>query len=209
MPIQAKLMLELLLMHLHMSFDELQLFAGKEGEEEARRVYPALQQWVSSREARQAVWHAGQIIHAAKQLPSHELREFYAIAVYHASLAFWAYGVLSMPARHEARASNTNREGNELVWLDGDETPATKKFLALQRGVPCFSGGGSGRMGNGRGEDASKLSDPSRVMRVISTILRGCNGGVEDDAAVPPPLVENLSLLMRELGNAARAVVGR
>ena len=82
---EAVMLHELFMMNLHVSFEELQLFAGKEGAEEAQRVYPLLRQWFDNRRSRQAVFHAGQIIHAAT-IFSH-LRDFYAVALYHASLA--------------------------------------------------------------------------------------------------------------------------
>jgi len=50
---------ELLKMTLHVSLDALQRFAGKSGEEEARRASIALENdWMQSPDARYAVWHA-------------------------------------------------------------------------------------------------------------------------------------------------------
>ncbi|KAK3497977.1 uncharacterized protein B0T23DRAFT_411236 [Neurospora hispaniola] len=77
------LLLHLLLMHIHVSLEDLQLFSGKEGEEQAKRIYPVLQRWADSSEARQALWHAGQV-----------LREFWAAAVHLGGLAVWGWGVL-------------------------------------------------------------------------------------------------------------------
>ena len=48
-PQEARILQELFMMNLHVSFEELQLFAGKEGPEEAHRVYPFLRQWYDSR----------------------------------------------------------------------------------------------------------------------------------------------------------------
>ncbi|CRK13621.1 hypothetical protein BN1723_010115, partial [Verticillium longisporum] len=62
---QEHLMLHLLLMNLHLSLDDLQLFSGKEGEDQARRVLANLREWADSVHGRQAVWQAGQ---AAKHL---------------------------------------------------------------------------------------------------------------------------------------------
>lgn len=97
--VHLSLILELFLMILHVSPDELQKFAGKAGEEEARRVTASLEQhWVNTPDARYAAWHAGQVFLNARRLPPTSLRAFNAIAVYLASLTLWAYGLLTYPS---------------------------------------------------------------------------------------------------------------
>ena len=49
------LILELLTMYLHVSMEDLQLFAGKEGVEDSRRVFPRLRLWVQERDSKQSV----------------------------------------------------------------------------------------------------------------------------------------------------------
>jgi hypothetical protein len=63
------MILNVLLMNLHVSIDDLQLFAGREGEEQAKKIYPTLQQWVEGRDARQTLWHAGQVLREAMLFP--------------------------------------------------------------------------------------------------------------------------------------------
>ncbi|EME78796.1 uncharacterized protein MYCFIDRAFT_43577, partial [Pseudocercospora fijiensis CIRAD86] len=107
-PKEVHMVSQLLRMNLCVAFEDLQLLAGKEGEEEARRVYPFLKQWYRSPECRQAMWHAGQVLRAARRPPGLSpnasrtatpdtpwLRDFNAVALYHAALAFWVYGLLS------------------------------------------------------------------------------------------------------------------
>jgi hypothetical protein len=43
-PQEVRILQELFMMNLHISFEELQLFTGREGPEEAHRVYPLLRQ---------------------------------------------------------------------------------------------------------------------------------------------------------------------
>ncbi|KAJ2904877.1 Nicotinate catabolism cluster-specific transcription factor [Zalerion maritima] len=87
---------ELFKMILHVSPDELQRFAGKAGEEEARRAALSLEvNWAKSNEAKFAVWHAGQVFRAARALPPASLRGFNAISVYFASLTLWVFGLLN------------------------------------------------------------------------------------------------------------------
>jgi hypothetical protein len=91
---QEKMILNLLLMNLHVSINDLQLFAGKEGEEQVKKIYPTLQQWVEGRDARQALWHVGQVLREARLFPRNHLKDFYAVAVHCACLTLWAYGVV-------------------------------------------------------------------------------------------------------------------
>jgi hypothetical protein len=76
------LSLELLLMHLHISLEEMHLFAGAEGHSEARRVFPLLQEWAKSSSARQGIYHAAQIVAAARKIPTGCLRDFHAVVLY-------------------------------------------------------------------------------------------------------------------------------
>lgn len=200
--LQSQLLVSLLLTHLHVSFNDIQLFAGREGEEESRRSYPKLQAWVRSREARTAVWHAGQVIRYAKMLGG--VRDFFAVAVYHASLTFWAYGVLGL--RGNTTGGERETDDRALIWVDGEEGQEGKSFIALGRGVPCFS------VPNGLNHvKSAKLSEPWNVMSSIVSVLRGRekNGTQVNEKDEPPVplLVETLSQLIDELGAAARAVV--
>jgi len=212
---------ELFLMNLHVSFEELQLFAGKEGNEEAQRVYPLLKQWFDNEKSRRAMFHAGQVVRAAVAFPPNHLRDFYAIALYHASLAFWVYGMLSLGSSRSRKRRNqtsslyptTNGSlssspydygnnantaaDNELIWLDGDSTAETERFITIHRGTPVLSDNMAGNGGFVR------LDDPRAVMETMVNVMgRNCPHG----KANVPPLVENLGLLMRDLGHAARIV---
>ena len=77
-------------------------------EEEARRVYPALVQWTKTHKARQALWHAGQVIRSARNLRQGLICDFAAIAVYQASLAFWCYGIITRATEQVALADKYN-----------------------------------------------------------------------------------------------------
>jgi len=235
---------ELLLLNLHVSFEDLQVFAGKEGRDEARRVYPSLRHWAQSRDSRQAAWHAGQVVRAAEALPDDALRDFYAIALYHAGLTLWAYGMLSQELAPRAaynhnniivnnntnqtpsgaRASTGSALHAELVCLNGDDTAESQRFVALNRGSPALRRSCLRQL-DASGRDGVPLTDSRGVMEIIIGVLRGgsSHGGstalAAPGAAVArgstagaapattlPPLVENLSLLMRDLGSAAQRV---
>lgn len=208
---QISLLHEVISMFLFMSLEDLQLFAGKEDKLEARRVYDSALEWINSTDSRRAIWHAGQVLRAARCLQrsgagAGVLTGFLAVGVYYASLAFWSYGVVS-------RANdNINKpgvgigldmelglglglegnEGEEVVFLDGEEDGTVQRFVSLGRGRPAlrpFQGGITGEV---------VVSDPGRVMDVARSLLVG-------DAPVEslPPLVQGLVQLMGDLGRAA------
>lgn len=205
-PIAATLAYERSLLNLHVSFEDLQFFAGKDGDYEARRVYPLLKQWTQSPESRQAVWHACQVLRAAKQYQPQTLRDASAIALYHASLALWAYAVVSSSAKIQPsksrEATGEIEEEGDFVWLDGEDGPCVQRFLKLGRGVPAIRRGVEvGETSRDTGN--ATLGQVGIVMEIAIEILRRKSMG-EDRSC--PPLVENLCVLMRSLGVAARGI---
>ncbi|KAI1356338.1 hypothetical protein F5Y01DRAFT_267082 [Xylaria sp. FL0043] len=193
---QEALLLNLVLMNLHVSLDDLQLFAGKEGEDQARRVYPILQQWSESTEARQALWHAAQILRQAKMFPPGHLKQFYAVGVHHGALALWTYGVVTKATRNQS----FNSASNEVVYIDGLESTEVQRFIEFGHGRPTIRGV---RSDDGRQGVESGLEDPRSCMEIAQEILRSnFNTGQE----VLPPMVENLCHLIKQLGDAAWAV---
>ncbi|KAI1616160.1 hypothetical protein EDD36DRAFT_124919 [Exophiala viscosa] len=218
----ATLLLELGSMHLHVSLGDIQTLLGKEGEEAARKVLLRLSTWAESSESRQALYHAGQVIRMARQFPLGALRDAPAVAVYHASLVLWAYAVLSKvssfgggggadpftnraskttPDVSSDRAASLGGRTSSVVLLDGEDTPALQRFLVLGKGIPSIrrSGADDHNQLNNSNLDIP-LSDPSAVMSTITSILQSKNW---DDERGYPPLVSNLSKLMRALGSAA------
>ncbi|KAL2017895.1 hypothetical protein VTK56DRAFT_1551 [Thermocarpiscus australiensis] len=175
---QENVVLHLLLLNLHVPLSDLQLFTGKEGEDQARRVYPALQRWSGSPEARQALWHAGQILRQGRMFPPGHLKDFYAIAVHHAALCLWTYGVVARASNLRGGGGGCRDGGGEMyvqrqmrlpsqvqhgyhhgpiVLLDGEETPVVHRWLSFGQGRPAIqrrihgSGEGGGEAGNDRG----------------------------------------------------------
>ncbi|KAH8703014.1 hypothetical protein BGW36DRAFT_443015 [Talaromyces proteolyticus] len=133
---------------LYASLEELQLFAGKEDKNEARRVYHSALEWINSVDSRRAILHAGQTVRAAKAIPVVSLRGFLAITVYHASLEFWSYSVVSRTKTNPARAMAISGSSPQVVrsppemvvFLDAEETPDVQKFISLACGDPALQG---------------------------------------------------------------------
>ncbi|ROV98057.1 hypothetical protein VMCG_07036 [Cytospora schulzeri] len=206
------LILDLFLMILHVSPDELQNFAGKAGEQEARRASAKLERWAGTAEARYAVWYAGQVFLSARRLTPASLRGFSAVAVYLASLTLWVYGLLRRPttpphtgerdddhtvhaqaagsheAAHSRRGSAPAVDGAaKYVLLDGEEARDTKAFLHLDRGIPALTTSGGA---------VEPLSNPSMTLSIARGIFRE-NFPVRSEPL--PPLVESLGNLLRDL----------
>lgn len=186
-------------MHLCVSLEEVQLLAGKEGEDECRRVFPTLKSWVKTPEARQALFHAAQIIRAAKEYDRFMLRDASAVAVYHASLVFWAYAVTTRDEQKFSPDSSHSRGtgSNDLIRLDGAEGPEIRRFLVLGRGTPCIHVSVHGEKGAVIRD--IPLTEPGDIMNTISGILQKQYEGTEGGS---PPLVDNLGRLMLLLGKA-------
>ncbi|KAM7223238.1 hypothetical protein V8F06_001451 [Rhypophila decipiens] len=216
---QESIVLHLLLINLHVSLDDLQLFSGKEGEEQARAVYPILQRWSESYEARQALWHAGQILRQGKLFPPGHLKDFYAVAVHHAALCIWAFGVVvkaSRPGRGSLEISHQHHQGQEpTVYLDGEDSPLVNRYISFGQGRPAIRGPLTFSVQPQHHQPAmleSLLEDPQACMEIAQVILRenfardaastigGCGGNVL------PPISENIVQLLKQLGNAALAV---
>ncbi|KAL2199228.1 hypothetical protein P885DRAFT_31719 [Corynascus similis CBS 632.67] len=100
------LLYHFLLFNLHTPLPDLQLFSGKEGEEQARRVYPSLQRWAGSIDARRALWHAAQVLKAARAFPRGTLQDFWSVAVCHAVLGVWGWSVVDRASSISSPASN-------------------------------------------------------------------------------------------------------
>ena len=187
-PFRPEIMLvcEVVSMLLHMSLEELQLFAGKEDKQEARRVYHSALEWITSPDSRRAVWHAGQVIRAARQMPQGSLTGFLAVGVFYAGLAFWSYGVVSKAKDAQVIGSPPSLLPGQgpTVFLDADEVADISKFVTLGCGLPALQGP-SGPV---------YLADPGSTMQAVQRMLR------PDASEGTSPLVQSLAELMAGLG---------
>ncbi|OQE26113.1 hypothetical protein PENFLA_c007G00928 [Penicillium flavigenum] len=187
--------LELTLLHLQMPFEDIQIFAGMEGPERARAVYPMIRDWVKSEAARHTICHAAQIVRIAKRLPKGVIRSPLAIMLYHASLAFWVYGLLSNQSSGISRAPSQN------VCIDDTDSIALQRFKGFGQGQPCI-----GWRSEIPGEDdmviSVPLSQPDKVMEAVMGIVRTNFSGLPI-----PHLTERLVQLMAELKNSAKRKV--
>ncbi|KAL4905121.1 hypothetical protein BDW74DRAFT_178127 [Aspergillus multicolor] len=228
---EISLLYEVISMFLFMSLEDLQLFAGKEDRNEARRVYNSALEWIGSVDSRKAIWHAGQVIRSARDIIAKQgpgrLTGFLAVGVYYASLAFWSYGVVSRACRSKLATSistatsagasagiagvssnsnstssaNYNPNPDSLVFLDGDETTDVHKFLSLARGTPVLQGSNPGSSSSFQGTSCGPA-----LVSDPGRIMDVAQGLLKGDASFEalPPLVQGLCQLMHGLGSAAR-----
>ena len=208
---EALFTLEYLMMVLHVSLDDIQLFSGKSGEDEARRVYPQIRTWTQETSSRTTVWHAGQVLRIARAFERTRLRDFYAVAVYHSTLTLWVYGmVTSTTARNsggqspiKARQRSTAGYGDQShqeVFLDGDESKTVRAFRQLGHGKPCLHKLSADLSAAGRQQESTPvpcfLYNAKGIMLLGADLLRQNYPRSRNGL---PPLVENLANLMSEL----------
>lgn len=192
---------ELIHLHLHMPFEDIQIFAGMEGTEQARAVYPMVRDWVKSEGARRAIWHAGQIFRAAKSLPKGLIRGPEAILIYHASLAFWVYGLLF--ERQRAVDGTACHNGNaassaENVWLDDNESISLQRFTEFGSGRPCIKWYVQGSSQTTSLNNVH-LANPDMVLEAVVGVVQANFEGMN-----MPHLTDKLIQLMGELRKSSQ-----
>lgn len=61
---ETQVLYEIIHANIYAPFEHFHLLAGMEGEQEVRRAYPLVKRWFGSKQSRQAIWHAGQLLRA-------------------------------------------------------------------------------------------------------------------------------------------------
>jgi hypothetical protein len=226
-PPEIAFVLEFLMMLLHVSLDDIQVFAGRAGEDEARKVYPRVRTWTQNSESRRSLWHAGQVFHHSRRFEETRLRDFYAVALYHATLVLWVWGMVtsgtsrqsghSTPLRATARSNPyqhqpppsfqaalaSGTQGKSKILLDSPESKSTKAFVQLGHGTPGLQDAlrRPTEMPEARpsatSESFCSLLDSRGVMATAAAVMRG---NFPQTKGGLPPLVGNLASLLDDLG---------
>jgi len=164
------LLQEAVYLHLSASVDGIAHYCGRKTGYDARASAPYVQRWHQSKQSRAAVWHAGQVIRAAKLFPMHALTDIYATALYHAGLVLWIWGLLYKVQRTYIAGPDT-----PTIAIDGDETPDTTRFLQSGRCKPSLT--------DQTGQPFS-LESPALATELVRDILAE-NWGQEPMAPTP------------------------
>ncbi|CAG9952773.1 unnamed protein product [Clonostachys rosea f. rosea IK726] len=202
---EPRLMLELVQLRLHIPFHEVESFAGKGSVEDARQALPILHDWVDTQEARQAIWHAGQVLRAAEKFRSGHLRGFFAIAVYQAALALWVYSLVSQGKVREGDNPSTSvqtTKDSAAVCLNGPSELTTRRFICTGKPPSCVLRPGRSAAGPDSASVPILLTDQESISCMVADMLADNFANCQ----ALPPLVENLQQLLRHLGRAATTV---
>ncbi|KAH6099556.1 hypothetical protein HBI69_229430 [Parastagonospora nodorum] len=203
---------QFLQMFLHADLDAITRFAGKCGEEAAHRAYIALQPWSKSKEARIAIAHAGQVLHAARAIPPYQNRGQDSFIIYHSIMVLWTY---SMMINDHARKTGSNtpvraahatmQDQSTLVFLDDDRSTnqsAVDAFIMMNTGTPCLrillKTSVQQREDGAASNEICNMKHPWQVMKAGVTLLEGTHPDVDRETG--PPLLRALCGLMEELG---------
>ncbi|CAG8145906.1 unnamed protein product [Penicillium salamii] len=192
---------EFVMMFLHIDVDAIQRFVGKLGELDARRAYPGLREWSRTKEARAGIWHAGQVLRAARAVAAHQLRGFDAMTIYHAALVLWVFGLLQCgeSTRHEPHTPLSEQELPPCITLDGLYGPPVRAFLAHGHGRPGLTISQPRNAGGGSSTVFCELSKPRAIMAIARQVLEGnCPLPFPEDTL--PPMIQNLCELIEDLG---------
>ncbi|THW79727.1 hypothetical protein D6D17_09937, partial [Aureobasidium pullulans] len=196
---------EFLNMALHAPIQSLQAFAGKDGVAAGQRVYPMLEEWTQSKSARRAVWHAGQLIRATRQASTKPIQEWRVVIVYHASLVFWAYGIISSIRQKRDAIPDSASLVKMTVCLDQEPDNTTRRFINLGEGEPCLLDLASLEASQDDFTEAQNV--PLRkASSIMQTTARMLTDDTTDSHQICPPLTESFARLMNELARSAKAI---
>lgn len=196
---EANMVCELFMMSLFVSPADIQKLAGRFGVKESRSTIPNLKAWSESEEPRYAMWHAGQVLHAAQRMAPTQLHGFYAIAVYQACLTLASPFLLQAFGRASTAASPEpgldpalvscqlhDPAQKDYVILNGQESMQTKTYLLTGQGSPALS----------LENETKALSSVDIIPEAIAGIFRKNHFASTDHL---PPLLEQLIILVRDL----------
>lgn len=220
---ESSIMVETLRMSLYVDVDDIQRFAGKDGVTAAQRAYQILENWFQDVQSRNAAWHAGQVLRAARQVPPRQLRGYESIMIYHATLVLWIYGVLHSVNLKQGNERDFHQSSLSLtplqkvtsrkdavctkrVVLDGLMNQDTTQFLELGYGCPGLQSPSCHDAADAN-QSFCDLRHSDMIMTIGSTILEKhfrCLPGNEQSL---PPLIYRLCNLMHDLGTLPKVAI--
>lgn len=186
--------------------------------------------------ARKALWHAGQVLRQGRRFPGGHLKDFYAVAVHHAALCLWAFGIVTRASgargggvglyaqqqQQHYRLHQQQQERQRLpgqgqrqfgyqgaptVLLDGAESPAVHAWIGSGQGRPAIR-----RLDTGGGEEGGNTA--TQPTECLLEDPRACMEVAQEVLRANfvgtweslPPLSENIIAVLKRLEEAARAV---
>ena len=124
---------DLVSLHLNVSLYDIADYLGIGSNQDAHSATSYVQRWNQLPQSRKALWHAGQIFRTARSLEPRALADIHAIALYHAFIVLWVWGLLRRTQETPLHADRSQ------VALDEEEGPTLSKFFMTSRGLPCLT----------------------------------------------------------------------
>ncbi|SPQ25598.1 dafe8ccf-24ab-49ae-a8df-fc87805d4e31 [Thermothielavioides terrestris] len=181
--------LDLIHLHLHAPFDEIQTLAGAEGPEAARGAYAGVADWARTEAARKAVCHAGQVLRFARRAARGMLHGPAAAGIYQAGLVLWVWGLLEArraggggpppPGKGGAVVAPQQQQQQRGV-SGGEDDAAPARGRERGRGSASAGHGGEERVCLDGGEEEGLAVQRFTCFGVGRPCLRG-GGGAADE----------------------------
>lgn len=172
--------------------EDIQRLACDSEINEADELYLTVLDWSSGRKARVASLHAGQILRLAANFPENQLRDFYAICHYQATLILWALG-LTRPL--VACSDNTD---NRII-LNAESNELAHQFISSGQGVPGIVDRISSPGSNNVGEIFAPLVSTVMTSFIAASTLKS---NFNTPTGKLPQLVEKLGAFILCLGKS-------
>lgn len=192
-----ELLREFASMHLHSSFEQMELFAGRDGPDEAQSAYPFLYSWGQSQSSRHAAWHAGQVLRHMRAISVNSLHIFYALACYQASLCLCVYGLVSKTTSSMTPSVQPLCKEPEIILLNGEETQATRRWSLLSAGAPMLGTAPTNSDMATQSTGSIALSSMDMTMSMVIKLVRN---KFQERSDTTPLLVNNICRLMQSIG---------
>lgn len=118
---------------------ELGFFAGKDDLKRFSDVYNNVIKHLSPTNARQAIWHAGQVYRIVKSMPKGSLVGFCTTCLYFAALTFWMYSNVYSTMSLCLDTQQRSKEGHLFVLDSQVDSPALGRFILSRLGFPALN----------------------------------------------------------------------
>lgn len=180
-------------MTLNASIKNIEILAGKAGVQESRDMYKLMKDWPETAEAREAIWHAGQVLRLFKLLD--RLTSFQIIMAYHAGLVLFVYSVLSCVNGRVPAA-----QSDSILYLNDTSSAHAEEFIRNGSSEPMLRS-------DFRGTERINvpLLATKEAVEIISEVIlnRSCN-----NEGLSPRLVNGLVKLLKDLASAIQIIEG-
>jgi hypothetical protein len=167
--------------------DDLELLFGKDGVEESQNKYQDMQEWAHAQEARDAIWHAGQILRHLRFI-ERPLSGFVVVIAYQAGLVLLGY----LHLRNQMDGAIDVIAGEHAVVLNGAEVPQPGAFV--QHGV--------GKLAlQFNSEGSRRTVSPMTPQVVVQAVTESLFDKALDIEQTPQLLTSGLVQLLRDIAS--------